>query len=438
MSFTSALPVRAGWRDVYLAVGARAVSLAGDFLAATTLVLYLQTNGYGGFAVAGVLLAAALPPVVLAPLAGRLVDRVDSRTLLVSVGLGQALCCFLMAYTGSPLLLIALAALLAAGVAVTNPTIAALLPDMVDRERLPRALAVSQSAVAIGGLLGPALAGLLVGGFGLRVPLLVDAVTYLALAGVGLALRTRRNAGAARSTATESSSRATTWRLRDDRLLFAIIVQLGIMVGVLNINQVVEVFFLRETLGASETVFGLVTAAWTGAMLVGGWLFAMRTPDDPGLARRIAWLGGVTALVVVCVGQAPNVLVVAGLMLVGGICNGGENGALSLLALHRVPAAARGRMFAQLGAVVNTANMAGYCLGGLLAERFAPGPVITGTGLVGLLAILVTSVAVWREGHRERIGADVPGEPDTEMHRWARPVRAVPEAALRTAASTAS
>ena len=63
---------------------ARAVSYCGDFLAATALALNLQTHGDGGYGVAALLVAGALPVAVLAPLAGRLADRFDSRTLLCS------------------------------------------------------------------------------------------------------------------------------------------------------------------------------------------------------------------------------------------------------------------------------------------------------------------------------------------------------------------
>src|SRR4051812_34025457 len=100
MSFTSAsaLPVTA-WRDVRLSSAARGVSIAGDFLSATALMLALQSRGAGGYAVAAILLAASAPLAVLAPLTGRLVDRVDSRVLIATVSVLQAACCAVMAYT---------------------------------------------------------------------------------------------------------------------------------------------------------------------------------------------------------------------------------------------------------------------------------------------------------------------------------------------------
>ena len=207
MSFTSD---ESRWADVWLAAAARGTTICGDFLAATALALALQGAGASGLAVSGLLLAATLPLVVLAPLAGRLADRIDSRTLLVTIGFGQAAICALLAVVEQPVLVVGLVALLACGLAVTQPCLAALLPAMVRPADLPRASAISQNAVSLGALGGPVLAGLLVGQFGTRVPLLLDAATYLALVVAGLLLRTRRGGRrpAASSRAVAGSSEA--------------------------------------------------------------------------------------------------------------------------------------------------------------------------------------------------------------------------------------
>src|SRR5689334_4695572 len=168
MSFASPPDAPSRWRDVRLGASARGVSYAGDMLSATALVLVLQGRGAGGYAVAALLIAAAAPLVIFAPLTGRLVDRVDSRALIVTGGLAQAACCVVMAYTGSVAALVGLVALVATGAAVTQPTFAALTPEMVRRADLPRASAIGQTAGSIGMLVGPPVAGLLVGLYGQR------------------------------------------------------------------------------------------------------------------------------------------------------------------------------------------------------------------------------------------------------------------------------
>jgi MFS family permease len=424
MSFTSA---DSRWSDVYLATAARGISTCGDFLAATALVLALQSAGAGGMAVSGLLVAATLPLVLLAPLTGRLADRVDSRTLLVGAGLAQAASCAALAYAEHPALIIALAALLACGLAVTQPTLAALVPAMVRRADLARAGALNQTAGTLGALAGPALAGLLVGQFGVRPPLLLDAVSYLAIVAAGLLLRTRR--GGARpatpapadapapapdladppapATARASADApAPAWRLRQDPLLVAMVVTLAGVIGGVGAINVIEVFFIRETLGSSTTMYGVVTGAWTAGVLVGAWIFARlarRWADDGTLVlATLAMLGG-CCLMVLASAAVPAAQLLVPLWLIGGLCNGGDNVLNAVVLAHRVPPAARGRAFATLGAAVQGASMLGYLAGGVLLEHFAPRPLVAAAGIAGLLLVAGFTVPVRRVVRRERV-----------------------------------
>ncbi|MEU5961303.1 MFS transporter [Micromonospora parva] len=414
MSFTTD---ESRWTDVWLAAAARGTTICGDFLAATALALALQGAGAGGLAVSGLLLAATLPLVVLAPLAGRLADRTDSRTLLVTVGFGQAAICALLAVVEQPVLVVGLVALLACGLAVTQPCLAALLPAMVRPADLPRASAISQTAVSLGALGGPVLAGLLVGQFGTRVPLLLDAATYLALVVAGLLLRTRRGgrrsvasqtAASASSEAAASSSAApagqaasggvTTpggteigWRLRRDPLMLVMVVSTAVVIAAIGGINVIEVFFIRETLEGSPTTYGLVSAAWMAGMLPGTWLavrLARRLDDDGALVRGVLATLAVCSLMVLLAATVPAAGVLVPLWLVGGAANGGDNVFANLLTARRVPEAMRARAYASYGAAVQGGSMAGFLIGGALLAVVPPRPLIAGTGVVGLLVVL--------------------------------------------------
>ena len=388
MSFASA---ESRWSDVYLVAGARAVSVCGDFLAATTLTLVLHDAGYGGSAVSGLMLAATLPPALLGPIAGRIADRVDSRTVLVTTGLVQAGVCLLLAYAREPVLIIALVAVLACGLAVTQPTQAALVPELVRREDLAKASGLTQTAGAIGMLLAPALAGLLVGQAGARLPLLLDAASYLAVVVAGLALHTRRRPGVAAEAAP-----AFPWRLRDDPALTLMAGVLAAVVLGINAVNVVEVFFIRDTLAASTTMFGVVAASWTAGMLIGGVVFS-RVPD-----RRITMpllLAVTAASCVVLLGSAAvgSAAWLIPLWLVGGAGNGGTNVFLMVLVAGRTPAAARGRAYAAVGAAVQGAGLLGLLAAGPLVQRFEPRWLMAASGAAGLLAVVTCMPLVRRE-----------------------------------------
>jgi MFS family permease len=392
MSFTSASRADR-WTDVHLATIARAVSTCGDYLAATALVIALQTRGAGGFAVAALLIAAAAPPTLLAPLTGRLADRVDSRRLLVVTTLAETAVCTLLAFVTATPVVIGLVALLGCGLSITSPTLNALIPEMVSRERLPKAMAIGQTASSIGMLLAPALGGVLVGQFGLRVPLLIDAATYLALTVAALAIRTRRGGVPA---VREAGPAVPAWAMRRDPLLRSITIVVGVVVAAVSAVNVAEVFFVRQTLHASPTAYGLLAAVWTGAMMVGGWLVVRRQLSDGGFA--LALLGSLAGAcaAVLAAATVPAVGWMAPLWIIGGLSNGGCNVSSGVLLGRRVPAEVRGRAFAVFSGVANGANALGYLIAGIALAVVSARGMIALAGAAGLVAALAFAVPLWR------------------------------------------
>jgi MFS family permease len=377
MSFTSR------WPDVYVAAGARAISACGDLLAATALALALQQAGAGGIAVSALLLAATVPMVVLAPLTGRLADRVDSRMLLICAGFAQAAVCLGLAFAGETVLIIVLVGVLGCGLAITQPTLAALLPAMVRRADLAKASGINQTALTLGTLMAPALAGILVGSFGTRLPLLLNAVSYLSLVVAGLLLRTRRGVVAAAAT-------PVAWRLRGDRLLLAMVVAVAAVVGGVGAINVVEVFFVRATLHASTTVFGLVSASWAAGALIGAVVsgrLARGLRDTARIVTGVLVCLAVCSVAILAGAAAWTALLLIPLWLIGGAFNGGLNVLTNLAIVQRVPEAARGRAFAHYTSAVQGMGMAGLLAGGVLVDHFDPRLLVAVAGIGGLVAV---------------------------------------------------
>src|ERR687892_593504 len=76
-------------RDFLLIFGAFALSALGDHVALITLTLRVHETTGSGWAVAALLLTGLVPPVLLAPVAGLLVDRLETGPVLAAV-LSQA------------------------------------------------------------------------------------------------------------------------------------------------------------------------------------------------------------------------------------------------------------------------------------------------------------------------------------------------------------
>src|SRR3954464_5602610 len=180
-------------RDVAILVVSTFISVTGDAAALIALTLRLHAHGQGGWVIAALMLAGSAPMIVLSPLAGRLVDRIDSRTAIATSALAQAACALALALVTDTASTLVLVALLAAASTIMGPAVGALLPRTVPDDGVVEASAAQQTGFVVGNLAGPMVGGLLTGAFGSRAPLVVDAISFLVVAGAVFLVRTRRH-----------------------------------------------------------------------------------------------------------------------------------------------------------------------------------------------------------------------------------------------------
>jgi MFS family permease len=397
MSFTSSVG-KSRWSDVYIASAVQLFGSTGAFLVMVTLVLGLQERGAGGMQVAALIIAETLPMVVLGKVMGRLVDRYDSRRLLVVAGVAQVAACLLLVRATEFGWVIAGGVALATATALANPTRAALIPAMVRQEDLPRANAIGQTAGSVGMMAGPALAGLLVGAGSVRGTLQVAALGFVATIVAGIALRTRRGRAQTASNV-DSAPAGTGWKLAHDRMFWSVVWGATLIIGSISAVNVVAVFFIRETLQSTATMYGVVDAMWTAGAVVGAWLIArlVRPQVTDGALVRWTFLSlGMLAAMILLVGAAPAVLWVVPCYLLGGSMNGVLNVTTGTLLGRRVPPDARGRASAALASRINGGALVGFVLGGVLLEVVSPRWMILGAGLLGLLVVLAVFPMILR------------------------------------------
>ena len=150
------------------------------------------------------------------------------------------------------------------------------------------------------------------------------------------------------------------WSIGRDPLIRPLLILFAAVVGAISAIDVVEVFFIRQTLHSSTTMFGLITAMWLVGVLIGAAFFGRRNPDDARLARWMLGLLTGTVVVVGLAGTVPGALWLLPLWIIGGVTNGGENVGLGVLLGRRVPSAMRGHANAVVMGTMNAAIALGY------------------------------------------------------------------------------
>jgi MFS family permease len=381
-------------RDFRLIFVAFALSHLGDYLALITLTLRIETLTDSGWAVAALLLTGLVPPVLFAPAVGLLVDRVETVRVLVIAALVQTAAAAALAFTTGVLPILALSFVLGAGVAVTQPALFALLPRAVGEDRVTQGNAYLEVARWGGAALGPVLAATITAAFGAPTTLLANAGTFLLVAGLVPLLRIRRPPQAPVSEeapGTGGAREGIRWLARDP-LLRLLVPVLGVMIVFAAADNVAEVFFAKDVLGAGATGYGVLITTWTVGMVVGS--TGAGRWARPQVLAGVVLIGAIVGGAAVAVAAASAMFpIAAGMFFVGGVANGVELVAMRSLLHHRVPDRLRGRAFAAYYGMVQAAQIIALALSGGLVEGLGARMTMLyagiGTAAVGVLGGLL-------------------------------------------------
>ena len=366
-----------GLRDFRLLLAAWGLSALGDFLTVVTLTLRVEEQTNSGFAVSGLLFAAALPLVVMSAFAGWIVDRFETRPVLALTAAAQGLCVLgLAAFDGLALTYVLVFALNAGG-AIERPALFALIPRIVGEGRTAAAYAAFESLKYATLTLGFLLGGVLTGLFGTSTTLLIDAGTFAVNVVAALALRTRRAPRAdapgpvVREVEAERAMTAGLRLIRHDRLLrtLTFVVAGSILFG--GIDNVAGVFLAKDALDIGDAGYGALAAAW-GMGMIGGATLAGRRVSAANAA--VVVIGSVVLMGCGILATAPAPVVWTALvtLAIGGIGNGLSNVAMRVLLQARVVDALRGRVYSAYQASISLADFSALAAGGVLIQLFGP------------------------------------------------------------------
>lgn len=380
--------------NLQLLVGAVFLSALGDWLALTALALHLEETTGSGLAVSALFIALWSPLVVFAGPVGLLADRFDPRRVVVLASIAQAVVATALAFTGSLGPLLVLTVLLGTANAVSQPAEFALIPTVVTPERLQIANAHVETARFAGFAAGPLLGGILVGVGGTRLPLLVNAASFLAIAAAVALVRQRTRRLAAAADEPLGRARDGIVFLSGDRILRLVMLVAFASLLFMTASAPAEVFFAKEFLEVGDAGFGALWTSWFAGMAIGGLLLARRVPTSALAGAALA------AIVVQSLGlAAPTVPLIFWFALVcyvvGGAAHGTKNVLIRTLLHQRVPARLHGRAFAAYNALRNGAEMVALVLGGLLIATIGARWTLLLAGAVPAIAGLV-GLAVYR------------------------------------------
>ena len=399
MNGRSSLQSNAGFVSLW---SARVVSRFGSALGYVVLIWYVFAETGSALAVVYVGLAEFLPTVAFALFSGALVDRYRRRTVVMlstlarSAAMGALVLALYLLGFNLPIIVLA-SAVFAVCATFFGPGSQALLPEIVAHEDLDRANGIFESSESIVGIVGSALAGILVLTVGAIPSLGVDAAAYLVAA---LFIASIAGTIAAKGPTAETErvlpqvKEGLSYLRRATGLLELTVVAL-VSNFLFSIVLTFLVVYTARSLHGTALVYGgleaLLAAGWgIGGLLVGRLRLTRYTGKLWALTGLIE---GVAVLLLVLL---PSLSVAFPLLFVTGVWQGILNVTWLSSAQALVPHKLQGRYFATDTAISYAAIPASQVLGGILivvsglSNTFlfvAIGSLVAGAGYLSMSAL---------------------------------------------------
>lgn len=359
-------------------------------------VLYQVWDATGSAVWTGAVgLAQAVPLMAFGLFAGSLVDRHDRRRLYLVAKGGQAVCSVLLAvqalFWHLPVVgLLAIVAVQGCFGAAGGPAARTFLPRLLPRERLAAGLALARISFQGAMLVGPALGGLVVGGWGVGACYTVDALTFCAALYGAFGLPVMRPEGGAARPGLRGVLDGLGFLVREPVVRAALLTDLAATV----LSMPISLFPLvnAERFGDDPRTLGLfltsVAVGGVAASVLSGTFTRRARPGVVMLAGAIGWGGALTAFAF-----APDPWLGFACLAVAGAADTVSVVARSTIIQLRTPDAVLGRVSAAEQIVGQGGPEIGNLRGGLVAVATTGTFALASGGLACVVAVvLVTAV----------------------------------------------
>jgi MFS family permease len=416
---------------------AQTISTLGDFVFDTTIALWIFTRlaanqPWAPLAVSGALVAAAIPDLLVGPLAGVFVDRASKRTLMMRMDAARAvlialltLCTGILAVPWLPTPSIAwqLGFLYVAVVLVGvcgqffSPARMAMIGQIVPEDQRARASGLSQMTSSLAMIVGPVVAVPVFFAIGPAAALLVNAGTFI----LSMMLVSSIAPEPASRTAIPIKSTSFIEELGEGLRFFAgnrVLVTLLISVMLVMFGggciNALDIFFLRQNLHAPAQMFGLLSGAAGVGLLIGA-VASSVLAERLGVVRMF-WLGLVSlGLLVLLYARLTSFAPAVAVIFLIGIPNAAVNVVIGPLLLRTTPQHLVGRVAAVINPAISFAALTSTAGAGFLVSTALRGfrAVILGVqwGPIDLL-FSWTGIAIVAAGLIAR--ANLREEPDSD------------------------
>ncbi len=413
-----------------------AINELGDWMGLIALSVLVYDETGSALATAALFIGTGFLPALLAPVLVARVEIPQPRIALPLLYCGEAaafgaLVWLSLNFSLAWVVVVAAVdgALMLAARSLTRAVAASLLEP---RGELRAGNAILNVAFTGGAALGPAFAGLVVAGFGVPTALLLDALSFYAIAWIlftaGPMPRAEPEPGRMRERV-----RAGIAYIREKTTLRRLLLAQGSVFVFFAAVIPVEVVFAKETLGVGDSGYGLMLASWGAGMVIGSVVFA--AVRRASLAYLLLFSTLAVGVGYLGMGASPTLAFACAASVLGGAGNGIQWVAMVSAVQELTLPAMQARVMSVLESIGSAAPGLGFAAGGIIAALVHPRAtfVVAGIGVFVIVAIAAPALGRdWdkRAEHSDSLLLDGDDEVVVELLPGGKPVHANWEARI--------
>jgi predicted MFS family arabinose efflux permease len=406
---TAAQAEKTTFRDVFAVAEFRALWLAqllsvvGDQFARVALTVLVFNRTQSALLAAVTFVVSVVPAFIGGITLSWLADRYPRRGVMIACDLIRCGLVLVMAIPAVPLAaMVALLFVVTLAGAPFNSARAAIYPDVLDGEKYVLGTAIGLTTIQFAQVIGFAVGGTVVGFFGTRTSLVVDAATFAVSAVIVQGWVRSRSAPAA-AAREDGGPRGLVGVLAGTRLVFSnrmlrSTMLFGWLAAFYNAPEGVVTPLARD-LGGGTLAVGVILAAQALGETSGVLAFSRFVPPSARL-RFMGPLAVATSAILVLFAWRPGLLVSLFILFVSGLCASYQLAANSGF-VSAAPQEQRSQAFGLAQGGISLGQGIVMIAAGAAADTRSPARVISACGALGAVLALVLALS-WRRGFRDR------------------------------------
>lgn len=274
-------------KNFIIVVIGQIISLFGNAIQRFCMSLYILDLTGSAAVFSTILAVSTIPYILFAPIAGLLADTVNRKKIMVyldffSAALMAVYSIIIISGRDNTIIVAVVMFMLSIVYTLYSPSVTACIPQIVEKEKLASANGVIQQVGSVVNIVGPIIAGVLYGLVGIKLVVIINAVSFFISAILELFLdipdlEIKERFKNPLMKSLEEMKKSFIYLRDKKRIVLGVIISYALTnIFVVPILSVISPYFIKVKLNTPSSIYGFIEAIFVLGMIIGGLLITFR------------------------------------------------------------------------------------------------------------------------------------------------------------------